>query len=241
MHWEQRGSAVGREAETCWEEVGVTRAALFNNCMITDICFLFGSWYWYFQNINNDVVRDKNGEKMSSLSVVAGTPRGSSFLGYCKWKDLHSHSVLSSESGICGDISNKHKHLGCLWVCPIIRISFRMDGGLTRQPALPLALTCFLSARVHFHSYSGSGIPGIPASAWSHQQNQVTLNAAAHLWRTRTSYLMGLASRARSSPPPCRLRQPVVRHWAFEMRLGKRLSTDESLQKKTPISTRSMK
>lgn len=55
-------------------------------------------------------------------------------------------------------------------------------------------------------------------------------STAAHLWRTRTSYLMGLASRALSSPPPCGLRQPVVRHWAFEICLGKRESTDESLR-----------
>lgn len=53
----------------------------------------------------------------------------------------------------------------------------------------------------------------------------------AHLWRTRTWYWIGAAIRAMSSSPPCRLRQPEVRHWAWKIRNGRRDSTQDSLRR----------
>lgn len=53
----------------------------------------------------------------------------------------------------------------------------------------------------------------------------------AYFWRTRTWYWMGAATSA-SSSLPCRLRQPDVRHWAWEIRAGKRDSTKDSLKKR---------
>lgn len=55
--------------------------------------------------------------------------------------------------------------------------------------------------------------------------------AAAHLWRTRIWYWIGAASKVLSSPSPCRLRQPEVRHWAWESHMGQRDSTRDTLER----------
>ena len=42
---------------------------------------------------------------------------------------------------------------------------------------------------------------------------------------------MGWASRAASSAPPCRLRQPEVKHWAWDICCGRRAGSQDSLQR----------
>lgn len=112
------------------------------------------------------------------------------------------------------EMSNKRRV--CLWTRSLMMVVKTVPALSISVAVLWFLSLCVLWAETEHKSNSSCS-----------DENKTT---AAHLWRTRTSYLMGLASRALSSPPPCGLRQPVVRHWAFEMCLGKRESTDESLR-----------